>query len=43
MKKIKSLFITLATIVLTLSALINAASACGVAHYQPKLPKALRK
>ncbi len=43
MKRIKSILVTIATIVLTLSALINSASACGVIHYQPKLPQALRK
>ncbi|WP_081460821.1 cyclic lactone autoinducer peptide [Desulfotomaculum nigrificans] len=43
LKRIKSLLVTLATLVLTLSALINSASACGAFHYQPKLPQALRK
>jgi len=42
-KILKSLFLTVATIAFTLSALINAASACGYAHYQPKLPKSLQK
>ncbi|MEW6696428.1 MAG: cyclic lactone autoinducer peptide [Bacillota bacterium] len=33
----------LMTIAFTLSAFINASSACGFGHYQPKLPKALKK
>lgn len=43
MRFIKSAFLTLATIAFTLSAFINAASACGATHYQPKLPQALKK
>lgn len=43
MTKMKSLVITIATFVLTFSALINAASACTLMHYQPKLPNALKK
>ncbi|GAB6182044.1 hypothetical protein JCM14036_33630 [Desulfotomaculum defluvii] len=43
MKRLKSLVFTLVTITFTLSAFINAVSACSAGHYQPKLPKALKK
>lgn len=43
MKRLKTLVFTLATMAFTLSAFINAVSACSAGHYQPKLPNALKK
>ncbi|WP_083755135.1 cyclic lactone autoinducer peptide [Desulforamulus reducens] len=43
MRIFKSLLLSLATVVFTLAAFMNAASACLIVHYQPELPNSLRK
>ncbi|MEW6624248.1 MAG: cyclic lactone autoinducer peptide [Bacillota bacterium] len=43
MKKIRLFLLTSLFTILTLVATASAASACLVFHYQPELPKALRK
>lgn len=43
MKKVKLLLLTGLASVLTLFATISSASACAWFHYQPEVPKCLRK